>query len=141
MSDEWSSATKEAFLDAAWAFAVRFRALIWARHVRDSLRSGGRAIAEFRQDTGHRPDFLAFHSDSWSVIAARVGAWPSESPENLDGTAIRLAQIDRLDETLVIDTRVIVMPDVKRGILSEECKRQSGGRVVMCKLDEVLDGG
>jgi hypothetical protein len=67
---------RDEFLDAAWAFAVRFGARIWDRYTRTELRSAGWFISDFKQHGNHRPDFLAYRDGRWAAIAARVGGDP-----------------------------------------------------------------
>ncbi|HSC20965.1 MAG TPA: hypothetical protein VLC07_04485, partial [Solirubrobacterales bacterium] len=67
LSADWSAATEQKFLDDTWAFATRFRSLVWDRYVRKQLRENGWFIVDFPQKPGHRPDFLACRDERWTL--------------------------------------------------------------------------
>jgi hypothetical protein len=116
LSNDWSTATEEKFLDDTWAFATRFRALVWDRHVRKTLKGRGWSIFEYEQKRGHRPDFLAYREDRWALLAARVGSIGKTKPDNLDTAARRLWKSRGVPE---MTSRSIVVPDLSKGILSD----------------------
>jgi hypothetical protein len=100
----WPDETREAFLDAAWPFAVRLGSLIFDRHVRRTLQeTGGWRISEMPdQLRDHRPDFLAFRDGRWVVAAARVARpWAT-----LKASRKRLAG----DATQDVTRRVVIVP-------------------------------
>lgn len=127
---DWSAATREAFLDSAWAFATRFGPLIWDRHVRKRLEDAGWFVADYRQQRGHRPDFLAYREQDWAVMAARVGG-NEENPYHYAKTAGRLVRFKPQEP---ISGRCIVIPDIRAGTLEEKYRkgsdRQDGVKVV-----------
>jgi hypothetical protein len=112
--DDWSPSSRARFLDTAWAFAIRLGALIWDRRVRQDLVDQGWEVFDYKQDPGHRPDFLAHRDGNWVLIAARSGIDRGQ-PEALDVAARRLAGFDR---SIEISRRWIVVPDISEGFLS-----------------------
>ena len=96
------------FLDAAWAFAVRFGPMTWDREVRRRLSDKGWLIADFKQARGHRPFFLGHRKGKWALMSARV-AGEKKKPFKYIKTGRRLKEIQR-DE---IDARWIVIPKIR----------------------------
>lgn len=137
VSDEWSTAVEEEFLDDTWAFATRFRALVWDRHVRKQLREKGWFIADYEQKRGHRPDFLACGQGRWTLIAARVGSLSSRKPDKMDTPAKRLWRQQKGPE---ISTRAVIVPDLKHAELSDELPDEVKEGVRLVTLDQFLAG-
>jgi hypothetical protein len=108
---EWEAATRKDFLDAAFAFSVRFGPKIWDRWVRRGLTDSGWFVAGYEQDKGHRPDFLAFRGGLGAVMTARVAG---DQTINIEQAGPRLLSFE--PRTLV-DSRVIVIPDIRRGVV------------------------
>lgn len=116
VSEDWSSTTEAEFLDGAWAFISRLRALVADRRLRQQLASDGWFLVDFAQPDGHRRDFLAYWEGHWILLASRVGSSrESESPEILDDVASRLSKMTSGPR---IDRRLIVLPDGRRAQFS-----------------------
>jgi hypothetical protein len=133
LSADWSSATEQKFLDDTWAFATRFRALIWDRYVRKQLRDNGWFIVDFPQKPGHRPDFLACRDEKWALVAARVGSLREGKPDNLDVVAKRLG---RFHEGPALSVRSIIVPDKARVEMSADLPAQVRTDVRLLTLEE-----
>jgi len=102
--DELEEDDRIAFLDASWAFAVRFATRVFDRHARRRLEASGWKVADFSQGRGHRADFIVAHEEVTALVAARVAA----PKKNLQKTADRLR---RVKFPLPDLRRVIVVPD------------------------------
>ena len=135
LSADWSSATEEKFLDDTWAFATRFRSLVWDRYVRKQLKDSGWFIADFPQEPGHRPDFLAYRDDRWALIAPRVGSLLKSKPDSLDIAAKRLW---RFKSGPAISLRSIVVPDKARAEMTDDLPMQVRTGVELLTLEEAL---
>ena len=125
---EWDAVTRADFLDAAYAFSVRFGPKIWDRWVRHEIRRDEWFVVDYKQGPGHRPDFLAYREGRWALMTARVvGA----RPDYLEVAAPRL--LDFEPRTLIA-SRAIVIPDIRAGKVAEECAwgpgRPDGVRVL-----------
>lgn len=134
LSDDWSSSTEEKFLDATWAFATRFRALVWDRRVRQQLRADHWFIAGFDQLSGHRPDFLACKEGNWILVASRVGALEEAAPDNFDVAAKRLAAFA---DGPPVTNRLIVMLDPTRGEITNDAPGEVREKVELVSLEEI----
>lgn len=135
---EWDKATREDFLNAAYAFAIRFGPRMWDRQVRNLLREEGCFVADYKQEPGHRPDFLVCHEERWALVAARVAG---DSPVYLESAGPRLHDFE---PRTLIQSRAIVIPDIRQGKVSDdiawEADRPDGVRVIkLGKLKENLD--
>jgi hypothetical protein len=140
VSDDWSAATEAEFLDSTWAFATRFRALVWDRRVRQQLETDHWFIAGFDQDPGHRPDFLAYNKDEdqWILVAPRVGALEEAEPDDMDVPAKRLAFFAAGPP---LAGRLIVMSHSTRGKLTEAVTREVREKVRLVSLEEICGKG
>jgi hypothetical protein len=133
ISASWPSGAREGFLDAAWSFAVRFRAMIWDRHVRRRLAEAGWFVAKYDQATGHRPDFLIYRESRWALVAARPGSVPPNDPDPFEKAVPRLSTW----EPIPIQARCIVMPDKSRGKLPSSVQSGVPHVVILCDLAEI----
>jgi hypothetical protein len=135
---DWSSAAEEGFLDSAWSFAARFRAMVWDRHVRRQLQAKGWFVAQFDQAIGHRPDFLIYRDGQWAVVAARPGSKDETRPENFRRAAERLATCDEtIPITVPLGARCLILPSKLRGKLTPVTQPKASGQVRLCDLAEV----
>lgn len=137
ISDDWSTAVEEEFLDDTWAFATRFRALIWDRHVRQQLEEKGWFVADYAQKRGHRPDFLAYRDGIWVLIAARVGSLEDDKPDNLDKPAERLSKYEK---GLPISARAVIVPSLKGAEFTADLPEAARRDVRLVTLDRFLAG-
>jgi hypothetical protein len=135
LSADWSSATEAKFLDDTWAFATRFRALVWDRYVRKQLSDGGWFIADFPQKPGHRPDFLAYRDQHWALVAARVGSLLKGKPDNLDVAAKRLWNFNNGP---TVSTWLIIVPDKARVEMSDDLPDRAKASVQVLTLKEAV---
>jgi hypothetical protein len=135
LSNDWSTATAEKFLDDTWEFATRFRALVWDRQVRKSLKEQRWSIFEFEQSQGHRPDFLAYRDGDWALLAARVGSISKNKPDKLDVAARRLW---RFREGPEIASRSILLPELSGGFLSDALDVEVSAGIRVVTLAEFL---
>lgn len=135
LSADWSSATEEKFLDDTWAFATRFRSLVWDRYVRKQLKDSGWFIVDFPQKPGHRPDFLAYRDERWTLVAPRVGSLLKSKPDNLDVAAKRLW---RFKSGPVISVRTIVVPDKAQVEMTDDLPAQVKTGIKLLTLEEAL---
>ena len=136
---DWPSTAQNEFLDSAYAFAIRFGPMVWNRKVRRTLDADGWFIADYRQRRGHRPDFLAYRDQRWSLFASRVGA-SSGGDYDLSLTANRLADFPPEDSEGPKPTaRFIVLPDIRDGQIKPEQEKSSGRSewVEVVKLSEL----
>ncbi len=137
VSDDWSTAVEEEFLDDTWAFATRFRALVWDRRVRQKLEEAKWFIADYEQKRGHRPDFLAYRDGCWALIAARIGSLDSEKPDDMDKPARRLW---RQADGPAITTRAVIVPDLKQVELTDKLPQEVKDGVRLITLKQFLAG-
>lgn len=107
--DDWDPTTRSEFLDAAYAFSVRFGPKIWDRWVRQELTKGGWFVADFDQGKRHRADFLAYREGRWAQMTARVGG---RTPRYIEKAAPRLLKFEPPE---LIISSVIVIPDIRNG--------------------------
>lgn len=111
---EWDRATREDFLDAAYAFSFRFGSMIWDRRVRGELRRHGWFLTDYEQPSGHRPDFLAYREGRWALFTARVGGAEPGHAEKAGGRLVNFKPRP------LINSRAIVIPDIRHGQVGEE---------------------
>jgi hypothetical protein len=147
---ELPEATQNEFLDASWTFTQRLGPLVWDRHVRRTLRSGGWTLSDYPQAPGHREDFLAYRADAWAVVAARVGSPSEEDPYGYYLTARRLAETEQkrtgsfegpsLPIAVPIAGRCIVIPAIRAATVQSKEENETLPRhVKVLKLQGSLE--
>ena len=104
---------RQEFLDAAWSFASRFSFVVWDRYVRREMERDGWLVADFKQEPGHRPDFLAYRDGRWALVSARVGRRKGAEK----GVARYPLTRERLEESdlgVPLEGRCIIVPGGER---------------------------
>jgi hypothetical protein len=107
--DRWPSQASAEFLELSWEFTSRLGSTVFDRLARRRLKSAGWVLADFHQDRGHRPDFLAYRRGAWHLMTARIPGNPEKTRKRLqkviDGG---FADIPIKGE---INSTIVVIPD------------------------------
>ena len=111
---EWDRATRKDFLDAAYAFSIRFGPKIWDRRVRAALAERGWFVVDYEQPLGHRRDFLAYRDGRWALVTARVAG---AKPGHRESSGQRLLAFK---PNAVVSSRAIVIPDIRHGKVDDQ---------------------
>ncbi len=134
----WSAATEEEFLDAAYRFSQRFRSMVWAREVRNTLEASGWFVVDFRQKVGHRPDLLACHGDRWALLAPRVAGTGKKPEDFTRPIGERLAEAKSLSHFAfgrMLDGRVVVKPQGREATIGPPFEWNPAARTGVRVLD------
>jgi|GEM_PF-4194743 len=102
--DELEKEDCEDFLGRAWEFAYRFASRTFDRQARILLVNSGWQVVDFKQDRGHRPDFIILREGSRALVAARV----ADPRKTAIETGARIADVEF---PLPDMRRLVVVPD------------------------------
>jgi hypothetical protein len=133
---DWDAADRQPFLDNAWNFANRLTTGLFDRYARKRFKEAGWFVGDFKQEKGHRPEFIVVKQDRWACVAARVADPPKT--QSLDRTIDRLASGPEHD----LPQGVLLVPDHVdglRGELNAGPVRLAGGKVLAVRLEGLVE--
>jgi hypothetical protein len=104
--DRWPVEASAEFLELSWEFVSRLGSTVFDRLARRELKGKGWALADFEQDRGHRPDFLAYRKGVWHLMTVRIPSNPEKTRKRLqevvDGGFEDIPIKDEIDSTIVV---------------------------------------